>query len=73
MIVEAEDPVPWTKPDELVYDPKGPLPGFSKRYKYGFNVALWDTSARRVSHDTSEATLRAALTAHANDFLGPDW
>ncbi len=26
LIVEAWDPVPWTKPEELTYDPNAPLP-----------------------------------------------
>src|SRR5262249_21736661 len=26
MVVEGEEPVPWTKPDDLPFDPKKPLP-----------------------------------------------
>jgi hypothetical protein len=26
LLVEAGNPVPWSKPQDLVYDPKGPLP-----------------------------------------------
>ncbi len=74
MIVEAEDPVPWTKPDELVYDPNGPLPRFSKRRPRGFQAVLWDGSVQNVdSERISERTLRAACTARGNDVLGPDW
>ena len=57
----------------FVYDPKSPLPEFSKHLKRGFNVAMWDGSVRTVSPRTSEATLRAAFTARAGDFLGSDW
>jgi hypothetical protein len=73
MIVEAEDPVPWTKPDELVYDPKKPLPRFNKRSSRGFNAVLWDGSVRTILHETSDSTLRAAITAFGDDILGPDW
>jgi hypothetical protein len=73
LVVEAEDAVPWTKPDELIYDPNGPLPRFSKYFKSGFQAAMWDGSVRSISPRTSEATLRAACTARAGDFLGPDW
>src|SRR5262249_35717405 len=31
MVVEAADLVPWAKPDELPYDPKGPLPKLGAR------------------------------------------
>jgi hypothetical protein len=73
MIVEAEEPVPWTKPDELGYDTQRPLPQFNKRSRAGFNAVLWDASVRIVNPKISELTLRAAITAHANDILGPDW
>jgi len=29
LLVEAGNPVPWSKPEDLVYDPKGPLPALS--------------------------------------------
>jgi hypothetical protein len=29
LVVKAAEAVPWTKPDELVYDPNGPLPQLS--------------------------------------------
>ena len=46
MVVEAEDGVPWTKPDELEFDPKKPLPKFSTKFKGGFHVLYGDGSVR---------------------------
>jgi prepilin-type processing-associated H-X9-DG protein len=46
MVVEAEEGVPWTKPDELEFDPKKPLPKFGTKFKGGFNVLYGDGSVR---------------------------
>jgi hypothetical protein len=46
MVVEAEEGVPWTKPDELEFNPKGDLPKFGKYFKGGFHVLNGDGSVR---------------------------
>jgi RNA polymerase sigma factor (sigma-70 family) len=45
MIVEAARPVPWTKPEDLPFDPKKPLPELGGLFEDGFHVALVDGSA----------------------------
>jgi hypothetical protein len=40
MIVEAGEPVVWTKPDDLVYDPKKPLPKLGRLSDEGFFAAF---------------------------------
>jgi prepilin-type processing-associated H-X9-DG protein len=45
MIVEAEEAVTWTKPEELPYDGKTE-PKLGKFFSGGFNVAFWDGSVR---------------------------
>jgi prepilin-type processing-associated H-X9-DG protein len=44
MVVEAEEGVPWTKPDELEFDPKQDLPKLGKAFQGGFNVLYGDGS-----------------------------
>jgi hypothetical protein len=73
LVVTAENGVPWTKPEDLVYDPKGPLPAFSKRFSGGFVVALADGSVRTIPSRISEKTLRDAITVNDGNVLGPDW
>jgi Protein of unknown function (DUF1559) len=73
LIVEAGEPTPWTKPDELIYDPNGPLPELKCPFKDGFRAAMADGSARFLSKGISERSLRAAITRNANDTFGPDW
>jgi hypothetical protein len=62
MIVEAEEAVPWTKPDDLVYDSKKPLPKFGGLFKDGFHAAFADGTVRFIKKDTDEKLLRALIT-----------
>jgi hypothetical protein len=62
MIVEAEEAVPWTKPEDVVYDPKKPLPKFGGVFKDGFYAAFADGSVRFIKKDTDEKLLRALIT-----------
>jgi hypothetical protein len=74
LVIEAGEPVPWTKPDDLVYDPDGPLPDLRSVFKDGFRVALGDGSTRWIrTKEISDATLRAAITRNGGEILGPDW
>jgi hypothetical protein len=73
LVVEAGEPVPWTKPEDLAYDPGGPLPDLRCLFKDGFRACMADCSRRWVRKDISEATLRAAITRNGGDILGPDW
>ncbi len=75
LVVEAAEPVPWSKPVDLVYDPGKPLPklgvGFTKpRYflgfrvggKPGFNACFADASVRFISNETDEGKIRGLIT-----------
>jgi predicted Ser/Thr protein kinase len=73
LVVEAADPVTWTKPDELPYDPNKPLPRLGGHHPGGIVVALADGSVRVLRADLSEQTLRAAITPAGGELLGPDW
>ena len=73
LVVEAGEPVPWTKPQDLSYDPDGPLPDLRSIFKDGFRARMADGSARWVPRDASEKTLRAAITRNGGEKLGPDW
>jgi hypothetical protein len=73
MFVEADKAVPWSKPEDLPYDAKKPLPKFSTLFAGGFNVSVWDGSVRFVSDKISEKTMRAAITPAGGEVLGADW
>jgi hypothetical protein len=74
MVAEAGEPVIWTKPDDLAYDPQKPLPKLGNIWnRLGFMVAMADGSVRLVAPTVTEKTLRAAITAAGQERLGPDW
>jgi hypothetical protein len=62
MAVEAGEAVPWTKPDELVFDPSKPLPKLGGLFDVGFNALITDGSVRMISRKVSEKTLKALIT-----------
>jgi hypothetical protein len=73
MIAEAGDPVPWSAPGDLHFDPNGPLPKLGGASGGNFLVALADGSTRYISRSVSQPTLRGAITANGGEVLGPDW
>jgi prepilin-type processing-associated H-X9-DG protein len=72
LLVEGAEPVPWTRPADIAYDAKKPLPKYGW-LKEGFNVLMADGSVRFVNRKMSEATLRAVITPAGNDIPGNDW
>lgn len=73
-IAEVENAVPWTKPEDVPFDPSKPIvPLMSRYFRSGFNVAMGDGSVHRVVPEISETTLKAAITRNGNEVLGPDW
>lgn len=75
MVVEAGDPVPWAKPDDIPFDPKKDLPKLALPGVEGIvNVAMGDGSVRSLNMKTlSGKTLKAAITRNGGEPLGPDW
>jgi RNA polymerase sigma factor (sigma-70 family) len=69
MIVEAADAVEWTKPADLPYDPKKPLPKFGGISKKGFQAAFADGSVHFLKQDIKEATLRALITRNGGEVI----
>jgi hypothetical protein len=61
MVVEAADPVPWTKPEDVPYYEGGPLPAFGGHSSDGVYVVLADGSVRLISRRLSPVTLRALI------------
>jgi type II secretory pathway pseudopilin PulG len=74
LIVETADPVIWTKPDDLVYDPTGPLPRLGGHFGNRCTILMCDGFVRTIDlSKVSEKTLRAAITADRGEMLDPDW
>jgi Protein of unknown function (DUF1559) len=62
MIVEAAEAVEWTKPVDLVYDPKKDLPKLGGHSNGGFNALLGDGSVRFIRDTIDMMTLKAIVT-----------
>ena len=62
MIVEAVEPVPWTKPEDLPYGDERPLPELGRQFEDGSYVAVADGSVRFLSRRIAPETLRALIT-----------
>jgi hypothetical protein len=61
MIVEAAKAVPWTKPEDLPYDPDKPLPKLGGLFPGGFNAGMCDGAVRFVSATVKPATLHLVI------------
>jgi hypothetical protein len=61
LVVESADPVPWTKPDELVYDPEGPLPRLSQVAGGPRALMGGGTDVRVLDPNMPEAELRKLI------------
>jgi hypothetical protein len=74
LVVEAGEPVPWSKPDDVPFDPKKPLPKLGgRKFRDGFHAALADGSVHFIKYGISEKTLKAAITANGGEVLAEDW
>ncbi len=62
MVVESKNPVPWTKPDDLPYDPKGPRPAIGSKHPGGFNALFADGAVRFINDSISDQTLKDLIT-----------
>ena len=72
MVVEAGEAVPWTKPQDLPYDPNGPLPMLGGIFHYGFQAVMADgRSSRFLPKNIPPATLRTLITPRRREGVPP--
>jgi hypothetical protein len=58
LIVEAGEAVPWTKPADLIFDAKKPLPKLGGLFKDRIHCALADGSVHALKRNFGEQTMR---------------
>jgi hypothetical protein len=75
MVVEAAEPVEWTKPDDLDASPEKPFPvmGGIKYRRKVFQALFADMTVRPLRLDTPESTLGALVTHSGGETLPPGW
>lgn len=62
MFVEAEKAVPWSKPEEIDFQPNQPLPKLGSRFGDEFQVVMLDGSARSIPAHTGQDVIKALIT-----------
>jgi prepilin-type processing-associated H-X9-DG protein len=68
LIVEAAEPVPWTKPADLELKPAG-VPQLGWHYNDSCNVLMADGSVHTLPRSISPTTLRALITRNGGEFI----
>ena len=61
MVFEAGVPVTWTKPDDLVFDEKNPLPKLGGLFDGDFHVVMCDGSVHFLKKDADEKELKKLI------------
>jgi prepilin-type processing-associated H-X9-DG protein len=69
---EGAKAVPWTKPEDLVYQPGKPLPKLGGAFSKGFNAAFCDGSVRFLRKTIKERTLRLYITRNDGEVIPND-
>jgi prepilin-type processing-associated H-X9-DG protein len=71
LITTGANPVPWTKPEDLPFDPNVPLPPLGGIFSQRFNVLFADGSVRRIDRNVPEVTLKAMITRNGGEVVPP--
>jgi RNA polymerase sigma factor (sigma-70 family) len=69
MVVEAADTVSWTKPEDLTFDPKKPLPKLGAEFPDTFLAGFCDGSVRQLPRNLDANTLRALITRNGGEVV----
>jgi hypothetical protein len=67
LVFEADTPVPWTKPEDLMWSPDGPLPRLAGNHAGGTHVLLADGGTRFLTSTLRGDWLRAILTVNGGE------
>src|SRR5262249_54772660 len=62
LVIEAREPVPWTKPEDLPYDERRPLPKLGLPGRSLICAVFCDGSYHYLRADADEKDLRAIIT-----------
>ncbi len=71
LVVEAAKPVPWTSPEDVTYDPKGPPPTLGADPQRGFGVSFADGMGATIERTITPRDLHALSTRNGAETI--DW
>jgi hypothetical protein len=72
LAVEAKRDVPWTKPEDIPFDPNGPPPELGGFTPEGFNALFGDGSVRYIKKAVAPQTLKALITRDGGEVISSD-
>jgi hypothetical protein len=72
LVVEAAKAVPWTKPEDLPFDPDKPLPKLGGLFDDGFHALFADGYVQFIKKGIDEKTLRALITRNGGEIVDRD-
>ena len=72
LVIEGGEAVPWTKPADLNYDPKKPLPKLGGQFKDRIYVTFADGSVNVLRPDFGEQAMRELITRAGGEVLNLD-
>jgi hypothetical protein len=73
MIVEAPKGVPWTKPEDLPYDPEKAVPKLVGQHEGGFYAGFCDGSVHFISPTAKPATLHLLIQRNDGQSIPDDF
>jgi serine/threonine protein kinase len=69
LFVEAGVAVPWTKPEDIPYDPEKPLPKLGGVFSDGTVAGFLDGSVRFLTRDLEEEMIRGLITRNGGELI----
>ena len=72
LAVEAKRDIPWTKPEDIPFDPKVPLPDLGGFTPDGFNALFGDGSVSYIKKSIAPMTLKALITRDGGEVISSD-
>jgi hypothetical protein len=72
LVVEAGEPVVWTRPDDLPYDPKKPLPKLGGLFDGRFHMLMGDGAVYPVRPDFDKDEFRKVVTRADGEVINLD-
>ncbi len=73
LVVEAGKAVPWSKPQDIAFEPDRPLPRPEGLFHDGFRACTADGARQWVSKRVSDETLRAHILRRRGEKEMPGW
>jgi prepilin-type processing-associated H-X9-DG protein len=72
LAVEAGREVPWTKPEDIVFEPNAPMPELGGFTPDGFNALFADGSVRYIKKTVDPRILKCLITRNGGEVVSSD-